>query len=61
MHSTCLLDVMETHNAFWRETVNVNRTFVCVQENSTGQLKTAYQPPHLTLNEQVNKYIHCYY
>ncbi len=38
VHSTHLLELKDTLNAFWWETLNVNITFVCVQENSTGHL-----------------------
>ncbi len=36
VHSICLLDLKHTHNAFWCK--YVNKTFVCVQENSTVHL-----------------------
>lgn len=32
MHATCLLDLKDTHNEFCWETLNMNRNFVCLQE-----------------------------
>lgn len=34
--ATCLLDLKETHDIIWRETLNVRVAFVGLQKNSTG-------------------------
>lgn len=30
VHSKCLLDLKDTHNEFWCETLNANITFLCL-------------------------------